>query len=104
MATLSGIPYRWIPAVCSATSVQEELAEHSGQCTSSITGSCSTVGTVQFRDTRKVDSVRSVHCSATIDVLCYVCSIQTPFMVGNTEMSAKVKTHLPVPATKVARS
>ena len=37
-----------------------------------------------IRYKRKVDSVISVHCSATTDVLCYVCSIQTPFMVGNT--------------------
>ena len=51
-------------------------------------------------DTRKVDSVISVYCSTTTDVLCCVCSIQAPFMVGNTsEMSAKVKKYLPVPAS-----
>ena len=44
-----------IPIVCSAASIQEELAEHSGQCNSSITGSCITVDTLQFRDTKKVD-------------------------------------------------
>ena len=105
MATLSGSPYHWIPAVCSAASIQEELVEHSGQCNSSITGSRSTVGTLQFRDRRKVDSVISVHHSTTTDVLCYVCGIQAPFMVWTTsEMSAKFKKHLPVTATKVARS
>ena len=44
-----------IPAVCSAASIQEELAEHSGQCNSRIAGSCITVDTLQFRDTKKVD-------------------------------------------------
>ena len=58
----------------------------------SITVSCIIVGTLQFRDTRKADSVGIVHCSTTTDVLCYVCSMQTPFMVRNTsEMSTKVK-------------
>ena len=59
-----------------------------------------------YRDTtRKMDSIDSIYCSTTTDVLCYLCSIQTPFMIANTsEMSAKVKKHLPVPATKVARS
>ena len=84
--------YHRIPAVCSAASVQEEMAEHFGQCTSSITWSRSSVGILQYRYKRKVDSVISVHCSSTTDVLCYVCSMQTPFMVGNTsEMSAKVQ-------------
>ena len=91
--------------VCVHECVQEELAEYSGQCNSSITGFCSTVDALQYRETRKVDSVSSVHCSSTTDVLCYVCGIQASFVVGNTlEMSAKVKTHLPVLATKVARS
>ena len=94
--------YHRIPIVCSAVSVQEELAEDFGQRTSSITGSH---GILQYRYKRKVDSVRNVHCSITTDVLCYVCSMQTPFMVRNTsEMSTKVKKHLPVTATKVARS
>ena len=79
--------------------------KHSWLCNTSITGSWNTVDTLQFRDTNKVDWADRIYCSTTTDVLCYVCSIQAPFMVKNiSEMSATVKNHLPVPATKVARS
>ena len=106
MDPIHGCPYHWISVVCSAASVQEELAEHSGQSTSSITGSWNTLGTLQYRETTtKVDSITRIYCGTTTDVPCCVCSMQTPFMVGNTsEMSTKVKKHLPVPETKVARS
>ena len=60
---------------------------------------------LQYRDTKTVDSIGRISCSTTIDVLCCVCSMQASFMVGNTsEMSTKVKKHLPVPETKVAKS
>ena len=102
MDPIHSYPYHWISVVCSAATIQEELAEHSGQSTSSITGSRRTVDTLHYTDTRTVDSVCSVHYSTTTDVLCCICSVLTSFMVGNTsEMSTK---HLPVPSTKVARS
>ena len=105
MDPIHSSPYDWISAVCSVASIQEKLAEHSGQCNSSIAGSWNTLGTLQCRDKRKMDSIDRIYCSSTTDVFCYVCSMQTPFMVGNTsEMSANVKKHLPVPATKVASS
>ena len=105
MDPIHGYPYHWISVVRSAASVQKELAERSGQCNSSITGSWITVDTVQFRDTKQVDSIDRIYCSIPTDVFCYVCNIQTSFMVGNTsEMSTKVKKDLPVPSTKVARS
>ena len=106
MGPIHSSPYHWISAVCSAASIQEELAKHSGQYNSSIAGSWNTLGALNFRDTtRKMDSIDRIYCSSTTGVLCFVYSMPTPFMVGNTsEMSAKVKNHLPVPTTKVARS
>ena len=52
MGHICGSSYHWIPAVCSAASIQEKLAEHSGQCTSSITGSRSTVGILYSIETQ----------------------------------------------------
>ena len=95
--------YDRLPAVCSAASIQERLVEHSGQSYSSITGACSTVGMSQYRNTRSMDSIGWVYHSTTTSIFCCVRGIQTPFLVRNTsEMSGKVKKHLPVNATRVA--
>ena len=52
----------------------------------------------------KKDCLNIQVCSSLAS-LCHVCSMQTSFMVENTsEMSANIEKHLPVPATKVARS
>ena len=53
MGHICSTPRHRIPAICSAASIQEELVERSGQSNSSITGSCITVDTLQFRDVRK---------------------------------------------------
>ena len=85
--------YHRIPIVCSAVSVQEELAEDFGQCTSSITGSH---GILQYRYKRKVDSA--------LPLMYFVMYVVCKLLSWLAEMSAKVKKHPPIPATKVARS
>ena len=64
MDPIHSSPYHWIPAVSSAASIQEELAEHSGQYNTRIAGFWNTVGTLHFRDTRTVDPIGMVHYSS----------------------------------------
>ena len=90
-------PYNRILVVCSAASIQEKLAKYLRQPNSSISGFYITVDALQFRDSRRVDSADSVYWSATTNVFCCICNLQTPFLIGNSsEMPAKVKRHLSI--------
>ena len=83
--------YDWISAVCSAASVQEELAKHSGQCNSRIAGSWITLDTLET--TRKMDSI-------IYFVMCVVCKLLSWLGIFQ-KCQQKSINICPVPATKV---
>ena len=58
MGHICSSPYNRIPVVCSAASMQEKVAR---QPNSSISGTCITVDSLQFRSNRKVNSTDSVY-------------------------------------------
>ena len=97
-------PCHSITAGCFTAPIQEELGEHSRQSNFSIRGSCLTVDTLQFEDRRKADQLGWIYRSTTNDVFRGVCIMQILIVVRSaSEMYAKVKKHIPVPATKVER-
>lgn len=94
----------WISVVCSAVSIQEKMAEQFGQFTSSIAGFYIAVGSVQRASRRNAPSVNRFYDGTTTGIHCYVCNIQTSFMVWcASEMPAGIAKSTEVVETKVAR-
>ena len=94
----------WISVVCSAASVQEKMAEQSGQFTSCIAGFHITVGSIQCASRKNVPCVNRFYDGTTTGIHCYVCNIQTSFMVWcASEMPAGIAKSTEVVETKVAR-